>query len=145
MSALVAIVERGANPSVIESARSGVALSGHPRAPVCCPFCAPVHQSCANIHQSIYEWLPPPVQFVNSPTMVHPLRCSYISNPTNPSGALPALSGADRQADFPRHAAVASAALPARESYPRALLTAPAKCPRKVVIAAPPARPPFRV
>jgi hypothetical protein len=33
--------------------------------------------------------------------MVHPLRCSYISNPTNRSGALPTLSGADRQADFP--------------------------------------------
>jgi hypothetical protein len=145
-SALVAIAERGANPSFIESTRSGLAPSSHPRAPACCSICAPVHQSCANIHQSICERLPPPVQFVvSSPTMVHPLRCSYTSNPTNQSGASPALSGADRQADFSRHAAAASAALPVRESRPRALSTAPAKCVRKFMIAASPARPPFSV
>jgi hypothetical protein len=44
-----------------------------------------------------------------------------------------AMSGADRQADFPRHAAAASAALPVREMHPRDLLTAPAKCVKKFV------------
>jgi hypothetical protein len=50
--------------------------------------------------------------------MVYPQRCSYTSNPTNRSGASPALSGADRQADSPCHTATASAALPVRELYP---------------------------
>jgi hypothetical protein len=43
------------------------------------------------------------------------------------------MSGADRQADFPSHAAAASAALPVRKMHPRDLLTAPAKCARKFV------------
>lgn len=43
------------------------------------------------------------------------------------------MSGAGRQAGFPRHAAAASAALPVRKMHPRDLLTAPAKCVRKFV------------